>query len=533
MRSSSGTSSVRISRARWLRVARSRPWCQPRTSAATAEGSAKPSPFRVRKVSGSSSTPVKTRLPGPERLGACSNSSRVVPLDRGQVAAEVGDKGVGLRVAEEHPDPRDAGAVRRQGVGLRVVDHLQPVLEAAQEAIIVGQRRRRRPIDAAELGKAAQRLAGRPDAQFRRPPAPDQLLGLGEELDLADAAAAELDVVAFDRDPAAAAMRVDLALDRVDVRDRREIEVLAPDEGLQFAQKPVGGGAVAGHGAGLDQRGPLPVLADALVIGQRGGDRHRQRGRGRVRPQPQIGAEDVAIAGAFVENAHQVAGEADEEGLRAGPRGHPRLCRIEQKDQVDIARVIELAAAELAHAEDNEPAVALGLLRIGELDRAAARRLAQQMAQRRAQRRVGKAAQRGGLLFERPDPGELGHGGEQRDPAPGDSQPAHQSLDVFARILRRFDGRDGLGEQRIGAGLDQAGQKGPLAQRDVAEKRAVAENRREQAPAGRRRAPAARGLGLRVAARRGQRLLPGFEPEAEPARVGRLRQPAAVGGEPR
>ncbi len=88
---------------------------------------------------------------------------------------------------------------------LRVVDHLQPVLDAAQEAVVVDQLRGCRRIDAAGRGEAAQRLAGRPDPQLAQPAAPDQLLGLGEELDFADAAAADLDVVALDRDSPAAA----------------------------------------------------------------------------------------------------------------------------------------------------------------------------------------------------------------------------------------------------------------------------------------------------------------------------------------
>ena len=61
-------------------------------------------------------------------------------------------------------------------------------------------------------------------------PAEDQLLGLGEELDLADAAAAKLDVVAADGDVAVALDGVDLALDRMDVLDGREIQMLAPNE---------------------------------------------------------------------------------------------------------------------------------------------------------------------------------------------------------------------------------------------------------------------------------------------------------------
>ena len=64
----------------------------------------------------------------------------------------------------------------------------------------------------------------------------DELLGLHEELDLADAAAAELDVVAGDRDLAVAAIGVDLPLDRVDVGDRGEVEIFAPDEGREFVR---------------------------------------------------------------------------------------------------------------------------------------------------------------------------------------------------------------------------------------------------------------------------------------------------------
>ncbi len=63
------------------------------------------------------------------------------------------------------------------------------------------------------------------------PAAHDELLGLGEELDVADAAAAELDVVALDRDGAMALMRVHPPLHGVDVGDRGEVEIFAPDEG--------------------------------------------------------------------------------------------------------------------------------------------------------------------------------------------------------------------------------------------------------------------------------------------------------------
>ena len=80
------------------------------------------------------------------------------------------------------------------------------------------------------VGQDLQRVQRRTHPQLRMAAAGNQLLGLREELDLADAAAAELDVVAFDRDLALAAIGLHLPLHVVDVGDRREIEMLAPDE---------------------------------------------------------------------------------------------------------------------------------------------------------------------------------------------------------------------------------------------------------------------------------------------------------------
>ena len=82
---------------------------------------------------------------------------------------------------------------------------------------------------------------------------------------------------------AAAAMGVDLALDRMDVLDRGEIEMLAPQEGRELGEERGAGVAVAGHRPRLDQGGALPVLAGALVIGERRRRATRRRRRGRDR----------------------------------------------------------------------------------------------------------------------------------------------------------------------------------------------------------------------------------------------------------
>ena len=69
------------------------------------------------------------------------------------------------------------------------------------------------------------------------PAAGDELLGLREKLNVAYAAAPKLDVMASDRNGAVALMGVHPPLHGVNVGDRREVEILAPDKGCELAQK--------------------------------------------------------------------------------------------------------------------------------------------------------------------------------------------------------------------------------------------------------------------------------------------------------
>ena len=78
---------------------------------------------------------------------------------------------------------------------------------------------------------------------------------------------------------------VDPALHGVDVGDGGEIQAAAPHERADRLQEAVSEREVAGDGAGLDHGGALPVLAQALVVGQRGMNGHGGRGRGRVGTQ--------------------------------------------------------------------------------------------------------------------------------------------------------------------------------------------------------------------------------------------------------
>ncbi len=198
------------------------------------------------------------------------------------------------------------------------------------------------------------------------------MLGLHEKLDLADAAAAELDVVAGDRDLLVAAEGVDLPLHRVHVGDRRVVEVAPPDEGRKLVEERLAGFDITGAGPRLDEGRALPGLALALVVsdGEIGGD--RELGRTRVGSQAQIDAEHVAVRRALLQHAHEIAREADEEGRRI--EVIQLGVRVVEQDQVDIARIVELKGPELAHGERAEAGAFAGPLRVFELELAPALR---------------------------------------------------------------------------------------------------------------------------------------------------------------
>ena len=110
-------------------------------------------------------------------------------------------EGIATGKAEEAREAFEPFALGRQGLGLLVSDHLQPVFDRAQEDDRPLSCRCARPRSIQrsliELVERGERVTV---AQQRITAAGDQLLGLREELDLADAAAAELDIVALDRD---------------------------------------------------------------------------------------------------------------------------------------------------------------------------------------------------------------------------------------------------------------------------------------------------------------------------------------------
>ncbi len=250
-------------------------------------------------------------------------------------------------------------------MGLLVGHHLQAVLDHAQKAIRRGEIARGLAADPAALGEVFERDQRLAAAQFGVPATRDQLLGLHEEFDFADAAAPELDVVTLDRDLVVALVGGHLALHRVHVGDRAVVEILAPDERRDFLQECLADRKVAGARARLDHRGAFPVLPGALVVVQRRGQRDRDLGRGRIGTQPQVGAEHVAVRGALLHQLDEVAREADEKRTRLDALGERGRVLVVEHDEIDIARIVELERAHLAHRERDITAALLRLRGIG------------------------------------------------------------------------------------------------------------------------------------------------------------------------
>src|SRR4051794_11584012 len=133
--------------------------------------------------------------------------------------------------AEEAREPLELLALVRQRVGLLVGHHLQPVLDVAQESIRFAEIACRLAANPAALGQILKRDQRLSTTQLRMPASRDELLGLDEELDLANATAPELDVVTLDRDFVMALVGGHLALHGMHVGNRAVVKVFAPHEG--------------------------------------------------------------------------------------------------------------------------------------------------------------------------------------------------------------------------------------------------------------------------------------------------------------
>ena len=240
---------------------------------------------------------------------------------------------------------------RGQALRLLVLHRLQAVFQRAQES-----------IRAFELGDGAglkdtgefeppQRRQQRTGPQRRILPAPDQLKHLHDELDFADAARTELDVVG---QVAPGHFVGDQRLHLAQRAEYAVIDVAAVDERCHDLVEKLGAVALAGDEPGLlvGIALPIPTMPDQVILQRRHAD--RQRATGTERPQARIDAERHTVRRRFIEQLDQQLSQAAEVLIRGsvGVTLEGYAFRI-QKHQVHVRRKIEFAAAQLAHGQDH------------------------------------------------------------------------------------------------------------------------------------------------------------------------------------
>ena len=130
-------------------------------------------------------------------------------------------------------------------MGLFVIQHLDPMLKAAQFDVGLGQFDGDGGRYVAGSGQRGQGLVGAMQPQRVVAAAEDQLLGLGVEFDLANAAPAEFQIGPGRLQTLAGLVGVDLSLDRLDVEHGLVVKAAAPDEGGQGVEEFGCGGRVA------------------------------------------------------------------------------------------------------------------------------------------------------------------------------------------------------------------------------------------------------------------------------------------------
>ena len=287
----------------------------------------------------------------------------------------------------------------RQPVRLPVEEQLQPVLDLAQEAVRVVEGAVLLVRQAPGRGQRLQRRQRGALPHRGQVAAVEQLQELHGELDVADAAAAGLDVALAL--PGVARLALHPPLHRLDLVDLRGGQVAAVDERLQGVDQLLAQGAVAGDGAELDQRLPLPGAAEVVVVGQRAGQRPGQRAALPLGAQAQVHAVRLPAVGVGRQQPHHLPDQPGEELVVAQARAPAagRAVRVVDEHQVDVAGVVQLLAAELAerqHGAAGRPPV--GGVRLAEaLDQAAAGG-----AEGDLQGDVGGAGQLAGDLLQRP-----------------------------------------------------------------------------------------------------------------------------------
>ena len=171
-------------------------------------------------------------------------------------------------------------------MGLQAGDDLQLVLDVAQEQVCVGQFARAFRRQIAERIELLERADGLLGSKPGIASTVNQRQRLHDEFELADSAAAELDVALDHR--GRFQLRLDLPLHRAQLAQRVEIQVAAKHKVIQLREQLMPDFERASGRPRAQQGRPFPRLSEALVIVDRTFNRRHQRRGTAAGPKPQI-----------------------------------------------------------------------------------------------------------------------------------------------------------------------------------------------------------------------------------------------------
>jgi hypothetical protein len=252
--------------------------------------------------------------------------------------------GGGRRETRRPPEHAKGLLLARHEMRTAQAGELQPVLEQPQESVVAPELGGFDATDVAALSEGVERVERRPAPHGGVGVAVHELQQLDGELDIAEPPGPELeldvDLVGWDvrGDPLAHPLH---RLDEAVTRRRRPHH---RGDAVDIALPQL---AVAGERTRLEQRLELPRLRPALVVGEMRVEGAHKRAVLALRPQVGIHLPQRRLDSQLGDAAHGLAREQrrDLDGTVA-PVGH--------EDDVDVAQVVELAGARLAHADDRE-----------------------------------------------------------------------------------------------------------------------------------------------------------------------------------
>ncbi len=305
----------------------------------------------------------------------------------------------------------------RQGLGLLVVEVLQPMLKVAQEHIAFLQFVDGFGFHQPQLGEGGQGLASRAELERFFAAAANQLKHLRGKFNFANAARTELDIVG---QGAPRHFALNLCVQPAHRAVGVVIEIFAvykwPHQRLQIL-------LCTGDDLGFNPRVAFPLAALGQQIVFKGVEAHHQRPRIAIRSQTHINAEHKTIGGRFGNRGDEFFAQAGEKFvIRELARAFGVAVFGIEKNQINIGRHIQFAAAELAHADHNQflgvSAVFANRLAVG-FDQAGAEK-----AQRGLHSKFGQGANGGDDFVELRKAVDV-----------ADDQACHHRLAKFAQTL--------------------------------------------------------------------------------------------------